>query len=159
MPIFPILATRRAWLALSALLALTAGCGGGSDSLPTAPSIPPPLGIPYSQTDLRVGTGPAAATGNDLIVHYAGWLYSTTAADQKGTLFDTSVAPGRGPYPFRLGARQVIAGWDQGIVGMQVGGVRRLVLPPELGYGTQGNPPAIPPNATLIFEVELLQIQ
>ena len=136
----------------SLLLALAAACGG--DSGPTGPT---PLNIPYSQTDLRAGTGPGAANGNLLTVNYVGWLYDVNAAQNKGLQFDSSA--GRGPFQFVLGAGQVIRGWDQGVAGMQVGGIRRLVLPPSLAYGSQGNGADIPPNATLIFEVELLGIQ
>ncbi len=137
----------------SVLLALAAACG---DSAPTAPTAPTPLNIPYSQTDLRVGTGPGAANGNLLTVNYVGWLYDVNAAQNKGTQFDSSAV--RGPFEFVLGAGRVIRGWDQGVVGMQVGGIRRLVLPPSLAYGSQGSG-SIPPNATLIFEIELLGIQ
>lgn len=140
---------------VAAALGATAGCGGGGDNgVPTSPS--PVANVPYSQTDIRVGTGPAAANGNLLTVHYAGWLYSPSATDNKGALFDTSLT--RGPFQFTLGAGQVIRGWDQGVAGMQVGGIRRLVLPPALAYGSTGSG-SIPPNATLIFEVELLAIQ
>src|SRR5690606_33975697 len=118
-------------------------CGGGDDSLPTSPTNPP-LNIPYSQSDIIVGTGPAAQAGHTLTVHYAGWFYDVDAAQNKGALFDTSL--GRGAYPFVLGAGSVIAGWEQGVPGMQVGGVRRLVIPPELAYGAQGSG-SIPPNA------------
>jgi FKBP-type peptidyl-prolyl cis-trans isomerase FkpA len=89
-------------------------------------------------------------------VNYSGWLYSATAAENKGTLFDSSLR--RAPYAFTLGNREVIRGWDQGIVGMKVGGVRRLVIPPDLAYGSTGQGP-IPPNATLVFDVELLNVQ
>jgi len=141
---------------VAAALGATAGCGGGGDNgVPTSPT-GPVVNVPYSQTDIRVGTGPAAVNGNLLTVHYAGWLYNATAAEQKGALFDTSLT--RGPFQFTLGTGNVIRGWHQGIPGMQVGGIRRLVLPPELAYGAAGNQ-GIPPNATLIFEVELLGIQ
>ena len=128
-------------------LAGTAACGGGNDS-PTGPSTG---SAPFSVTDLRAGTGATAAAGQRLTVNYQGWLYSDTAADNKGSRFDA------GTFAFVLGTRQVIAGWDQGLVGMRVGGLRRLVIPPDLGYGASGNGP-IPPNATLLFEVELLSI-
>lgn len=134
---------------------VSAACGGGGDSLPTAPTNPP-LNIPYSQTDIVVGTGPAAQAGQTLTVHYAGWLYDVNAAQNKGALFDTSI--GRGAFKFTLGAGQVIRGWDQGVAGMQMGGMRRLVIPPELAYGTRGQG-SIPPNATLVFDVELLAIE
>lgn len=134
-------------LLLLLLCAALAGCNTQSPTGPTQPS------APFSSTDLRVGTGAAAQGGMRLTVEYAGWLYQPGAADNKGTLFDTS--DGRGPFSFVLGAGQVIRGWDQGLVGIRVGGVRRLVLPPELAYGAAGTD-RIPPNATLIFEVELL---
>ena len=92
-----------------------------------------------------------------MTVAYTGWLYEEGAADNKGTLFDQASA--ESPFSFVLGAGQVIAGWDQGLVGMHVGGRRRLVIPPALAYGTQGaGGGLIPPNATLIFEVELLGV-
>lgn len=142
-------------LVLAVALGASAACGGGGNGGPTSPTSPV-VNVPYSQTDIIVGTGPAAANGNVLTVHYAGWLYNATAAEQKGALFDTSLT--RGPFQFQLGAGQVIRGWDQGVAGMQVGGVRRLVLPPALAYGSTGSG-SIPPNATLVFEVELLAIQ
>jgi FKBP-type peptidyl-prolyl cis-trans isomerase FkpA len=135
---------------------LAAACGGGdsSSSSPTAPSTP---GAPFSQTDLRVGTGAEAASGRTLTVNYSGWLYDPSQSESKGQRFDTSI--GRAPFSFQLGAGRVIRGWDQGLVGMRVGGQRRLVIPPELGYGSAGSPPAIPSNATLVFDVELLGVQ
>jgi FKBP-type peptidyl-prolyl cis-trans isomerase len=138
---------------LSALpvLFLLAACGGGSS--PTTPTVPPQ---PFTITDLRIGTGAEAVNGKVLTVNYAGWLYSTSAAENKGTLFGTTV--GGTPFSFTLGAGGVIRGWDQGLVGIKVGGVRRLVIPPELAYGATGNS-TIPPNANLVFEVELLGVQ
>ena len=100
--------------------------------------------------DLVVGTGTAAAAGKTVEVHYTGWLTD-------GTKFDSSV--GRGPFDFKLGAGQVIRGWDQGVVGMKVGGKRKLTIPPELAYGDRGFPGAIPPSSTLVFEVELLNVR
>lgn len=117
------------------------GCGASDDS-PTGPE------QPLTTQDLTLGTGATAVTGDTLTVHYVGSL-------QSGTVFQSSY--GGPPYTFRLGAGQVIAGWDQGIPGMKVGGKRRLVIPPSLAYGSQGNPP-IPPNATLQFDVELVSI-
>jgi FKBP-type peptidyl-prolyl cis-trans isomerase FkpA len=111
----------------------------------------------YTQTDLREGTGPMATSGQTATVNYTGWLYSETAPEQKGAKFDSSI--GRGPFAFKLGAGQVIRGWDQGVQGMKVGGQRRLVLPPEFGYGARGTGSAIPPNATLVFDVELLEVR
>lgn len=140
--------SRFTFVALVAVAAVITGCG---DS-PTAPS----NNAPFSQTDLRVGTGASAASGNVVTVHYTGWLYNASQPDQKGPQFDSS-AGGTG-FSFTLGAGQVISGWDQGLVGMKVGGLRRLVIPPSLGYGTVRNGP-IPPNATLLFEIELLGVQ
>lgn len=136
---------------LGVMLCLTAGCGSSS---PTSASST--VNVPFSSTDLTVGTGRVAANGNKLTVNYTGWLYSAAAADNKGQQFDTSI--GKTPFPFTLGAGQVIKGWDQGVVGMAVGGKRRLVLPPSLAYGSAGAPPAIPSNATLVFDVEVLTI-
>ena len=99
--------------------------------------------------DLVAGKGAEATRGRSVRVHYTGWLTD-------GTQFDSSV--GGSPFTFRLGAGEVIDGWDQGVAGMKVGGKRKLTLPPELGYGARGAPPDIPPNATLVFEVELLAV-
>ncbi len=101
--------------------------------------------------DLKVGDGAVATAGNQVQVNYTGWLAAN------GKKFDSSLDRGR-PFPFVLGAHQVIDGWDQGVAGMKIGGVRRLIIPPALGYGAQGNPPVIPQNADLIFDVQLLGI-
>ena len=143
----------RAVTFLTLLLSLTVVACGGDDN-PTGPS----ANVPYSATDLKVGTGTQATTGVAVTVNYTGWLYSATAADNKGTQFDSSLNPGRTPFTFTPGVSNVISGWHQGVPGMRVGGVRRLVLPPSLGYGSQGNPPTIPGNATLIFDIELLSV-
>jgi FKBP-type peptidyl-prolyl cis-trans isomerase len=138
---------------LLVLLAATALACKGNET-PTSPS----ANVPYAQTDLRVGTGAEATNGRIVSVNYTGWLYSATATDNKGTQFDTSA--GRGPFTFTLGAGQVIAGWDRGVQGMKVGGSRRLVIPPNLAYGSIGaGNGVIPPNATLVFDVELLNVQ
>jgi FKBP-type peptidyl-prolyl cis-trans isomerase len=131
------------WLCALILLAL-AGCGGG-DSGPTASTSGGTLVI----EDLVVGTGPTAATGDTATVNYVGTLTN-------GTKFDSSYDTGQ-PYSFRIGAGQVIAGWDQGVPGMKVGGKRRLTIPPSLGYGNRATGP-IPANSTLIFEIDLLSI-
>jgi peptidylprolyl isomerase len=112
-----------------------------------------PDGLKY--TDTKTGAGATARAGNKVSVHYTGWLSDNGA---KGKKFDSSVDRGQ-PFQFTLGAHQVIAGWDEGVAGMKVGGKRTLTIPPELGYGARGAGGAIPPNATLIFEVELLQVQ
>jgi peptidylprolyl isomerase len=111
-----------------------------------------PDGLKY--TDSKIGGGAEASAGKKVSVHYTGWLYDNGA---KGKKFDSSVDRGK-PFEFTLGAHQVIAGWDEGVAGMKVGEKRRLVIPPELGYGARGAGGVIPPNATLIFEVELFGI-
>jgi FKBP-type peptidyl-prolyl cis-trans isomerase len=109
-------------------------------------------------TDAKVGAGAEAASGRTVSVHYTGWLYSASAADHHGTKFDSSRDRNE-PFEFRLGGGQVIRGWDQGVAGMKVGGQRTLVIPPELGYGSRGAAGVIPPNATLVFDVELLGVR
>ncbi|NWG13106.1 MAG: FKBP-type peptidyl-prolyl cis-trans isomerase [Acidobacteria bacterium] len=103
--------------------------------------------------EVKVGTGEEAVNGAKLTMHYTGWLYEN---GRKGRQFDSSRAGS--PFDFKLGAGEVIEGWDEGIRGMKVGGVRELIIPPEKAYGARGAPPDIPPNATLLFEVELLQV-
>jgi FKBP-type peptidyl-prolyl cis-trans isomerase len=133
-------------LSLVVLLAIAAGCGD-------SPTSPAPA---FSQTDIRVGSGTAAAAGNTLTVHYTGWLYDGSKSDLKGLQFETNV--GGTPFTFPLGQARVIAGWDQGLVGIQPGGIRRLVIPPALAYGAVRNGP-IPPNSTLIFEIEVTTVE
>ena len=99
--------------------------------------------------DIKVGTGATAVTGKQVTVNYTGWL--TT-----GKLFDSSV--GKKPFPFKLGAGDVIKGWDEGVAGMKVGGKRQLRIPPDLAYGQRGYPGLIPPNSTLVFDVELISV-
>jgi FKBP-type peptidyl-prolyl cis-trans isomerase FkpA len=128
-------------LVVSAVMTLAA-CGGSS---PTAPSDSGTV----TMEDLVVGTGATAVVGSTVTVNYTGSFTN-------GTVFDTSV--GKTPIQFQLGAGQVIPGFEQGIVGMKVGGKRRLTIPPSLAYGSAGRAPTIPPNATLVFEVELVSI-
>jgi FKBP-type peptidyl-prolyl cis-trans isomerase FkpA len=109
-------------------------------------------------TDAKVGTGAAATNGKRVSVHYTGWLYDAKATDRHGKKFDSSRDRGE-PFSFKLGAREVISGWDQGVAGMKVGGTRTLIIPSELGYGARGAGGAIPPNATLLFDVELLDVK
>ncbi len=123
-------------------------CGGST----TGPS----NDVPYSQTDLKVGTGATATAGRNVTVNYTGWLYDASAQDNKGLVFDTSL--GATPFTFILGNGQVIKGWDQGVPGMQVGGIRRLVIPPSLAYGATRRG-AIPPSSTRVFEIELIGVQ
>lgn len=130
---------------------LTAGAAGCNDS-PTSPS----TSAPFSQTDVRIGTGGEAGPGNALTVNYTGWFYDASKTDSKGLQFDSSA--GREAFTFTLGAGQVISGWDQGLPGMKVGGLRRLVVPSSLAYGGFRNG-RIPPFATLVFDVELVAVQ
>jgi len=134
---------------LVAIAVAAAGCGGGSDSPSSTPA--PPF-APYSQMDIREGTGTTATAGRTITVSYTGWLYDPTKPESKGAQFDSSMN-----FSFQLGVGRVIAGWDQGVAGMKVGGQRRLVIPPNLGYGSQmiGS---IPPNSTLVFDVTLLNV-
>ncbi|NDU92264.1 MAG: FKBP-type peptidyl-prolyl cis-trans isomerase [Ferrovum sp.] len=108
--------------------------------------------------DTQLGTGAVARQGNTVVVHYTGWLYDPTAPEFKGQKFDSSVDRGE-PFSFMLGAGRVIRGWDEGVAGMKVGAKRTLLIPPELGYGNRGAGRVIPPNATLIFDVELLEVR
>jgi FKBP-type peptidyl-prolyl cis-trans isomerase FkpA len=108
--------------------------------------------------DTKVGSGAAAASGKEVSVHYTGWLYDPKAPDHHGKKFDSS-HDRKEPFSFKLGARQVISGWDMGVAGMKVGGKRTLIIPSDLGYGARGAGGAIPPNATLVFDVELLDVK
>lgn len=108
--------------------------------------------------DEKAGTGATATAGSDVTVHYTGWLYDEKAKDMRGEKFDSSVDRGE-PFTFLLGAGQVIRGWDDGVAGMQVGGKRRLLIPSDYGYGRDGAGGVIPPNASLVFEVELLAVK
>jgi FKBP-type peptidyl-prolyl cis-trans isomerase FkpA len=108
--------------------------------------------------DVKQGTGAEAVAGKPVVVHYTGWLYDTSKPDSHGAKFDSS-RDRNAPFTFVLGAGRVIKGWDDGVAGMKVGGQRTLVIPPDLGYGARGAGGVIPPNATLIFDVELLGVQ
>jgi FKBP-type peptidyl-prolyl cis-trans isomerase FkpA len=109
------------------------------------------------KTDVKVGTGDLATPGEIVSVHYTGWLYDAAAPDHHGKKFDSSRDRNE-PFEFPLGAGRVIKGWDEGIAGMQVGGERTLIIPPGMGYGARGAGGVIPPNATLVFDVELLGV-
>jgi FKBP-type peptidyl-prolyl cis-trans isomerase FkpA len=110
------------------------------------------------KNDTVVGDGREAEIGFIVSVHYTGWLYDENAPDKKGEKFDSSLDRNQ-PFEFSLGAGQVIQGWDQGFAGMKIGGKRTLIIPPEMGYGARGAGGVIPPNATLIFDVELLDVK
>ncbi len=124
-----------------------------------APATTPPGSetMPMQQTDMTAGNGAEIKSGQTALVHYTGWLYDAGAPENKGKQFDSSA--GGEPFEFPLGAGAVIQGWDQGVVGMKVGGKRRLVIPPEMGYGNRGAGGVIPPGATLLFDVELVEIR
>jgi FKBP-type peptidyl-prolyl cis-trans isomerase FkpA len=109
-------------------------------------------------TDVVHGDGRTAEAGQKIVVHYTGWLYDPGQPENKGEKFDSSVDRGE-PFSFPLGGGRVIRGWDEGVAGMQVGGKRILIIPPEMGYGSRGAGGVIPPNAALMFEVDLLDIQ
>ena len=138
-------------ITLLALGLLLSACGGSSSSS-TAETV-----TALQVTDITVGTGATAAAGNTVTVNYTGWLYDAAAPNFRGTQFDSSV--GKTPFSFKLGAGQVIAGWDQGVAGMKVGGTRTLIIPSSLGYGSTGAGGVIPPNATLVFNVEMLAVK
>ena len=135
-------------LSLTCLLVMP-GCGDSGSDSPASPS----ANVPFTTTDLTVGNGATATPGSRVAVNYIGWLYDAGAPENKGQQFDS----GQG-FQFVLGSGQVIPGWDQGVEGMRVGGTRRLVIPPPLAYGDRQVGP-IPPNSTLVFDVELVNVQ
>ena len=135
-----------ALVGLMALAVVVSAC----DETPTSPS-----DQPFTVTDIKAGTGAIALNGSLLAVHYIGWLYDPARTDGKGGVFDTS--RNGSPFVFTLGADEVIEGWDQGLVGMSVGGIRRLIIPPSMAYGAPRSGP-LPPYSSLIFEIELLGI-
>jgi len=146
-------------VALVLATSLAVGCSGQAatpeePAQTETPATEPPAAAPevteLQIEDLKEGTGAEAKSGDSVTVHYTGWLTD-------GTEFDSSVDAGQ-PFTFNLGAGEVIPGWDQGVAGMKVGGKRKLTIPPDLGYGAQGAGTAIPPNAVLVFEVELLEV-
>jgi FKBP-type peptidyl-prolyl cis-trans isomerase len=137
----------------AALLSAT-GCGGPSTSASTLP--PTSVAAQLTTTDIVVGTGATAASGSRVVTTYAGWLYDTGKPNGKGNSFD----PGPGPLTFTIGAGTLIRGFEQGVIGMQVGGQRRVVIPPDLAYGANSpDPTRIPANASLVFEIALSSVQ
>ncbi len=149
-----MLASVRTRLALAAgicVLLLAAGCGSSSPSAPSVPTTPS-VNVPFSQTDLVVGTGAEATATSTITVRYTGWVYDSSKPENKGAQFDTNTAG----VTFALPG--LIQGWIRGVPGMRVGGRRRLVIPPSLGYGNQ-QVGSIPPNSTLVFDIELVAVQ
>ena len=139
----------------AAAIALATIIIAGAGAFAQAPGKPMTTASGLQIIDTKVGTGASPRPGQTCVMHYTGWLYQNGA---KGRKFDSSVDRGQ-PFKFSLGAGQVIKGWDEGVAGMKVGGKRQLRIPPELGYGQRGAGGVIPPNATLIFDVELLGVQ
>jgi FKBP-type peptidyl-prolyl cis-trans isomerase FkpA len=149
-------------LAATATFATFASFAQAADAAPAAAasaaaSAPLVVGSNLIKIDTVVGTGAEALGGNLVEVHYTGWLYDPKAPNMHGKQFDSSV--GRAPFTFPLGGGRVIKGWDQGVSGMKVGGKRTLIIPGTLGYGSRGAGSDIPPNATLVFDVELLAVK
>ena len=132
-----------------AVLVLFTACGGNTETSNVTELI---------RQDDRVGTGAEAQSGRVVVVHYTGWLYDASRPDRKGAQFDSSRDRNE-PFSFNLGAGEVIRGWDEGVAGMKVGGRRTLTIPPDMGYGARGAGGVIPPNATLLFDVELLDVK
>ena len=153
--------TARACAVAALSLAITlAACNGSSESGPSAPLASPGAAMTTTAsglqfTDSVVGSGASPQAGQTCVMHYTGWLYENGA---RGRKFDSSLDRGQ-PFEFAIGRRQVIGGWDEGVASMRVGGKRTLIIPPALGYGARGAGGAIPPNATLMFDVELLAIK
>jgi FKBP-type peptidyl-prolyl cis-trans isomerase FkpA len=150
-------------LTIVLVTALTASaCGGSAPSSSSAPasasSAAPATVTTLGKDDRVVGTGPEARPGMTVSVHYTGWLYDPSAPQTRGKKFDSSKDRNE-PFEFPLGGRQVITGWDEGVAGMKVGGTRVLTIPSQMGYGARGAGSDIPPNAALVFEVELLGVK
>lgn len=133
--------------------AATAAATPDSPAAPTGTEI-----MAMQKIELEPGKGPEIKAGQNALVHYTGWLYDAAAPDNKGKKFDSSVDRNE-PFEFPVGGGMVIKGWDEGVVGMKVGGKRRLVIPPDMGYGELGAAGVIPPGATLVFDVELVEIR
>ena len=148
---------RPATILFTCTAALMLGACQREPAAPATTSAAPAI-TTLEKTDLVRGTGEGISQGQRAVVHYTGWLYDPNAAEQKGKEFDSSLRRGQ-PFEFTVGAGAVIRGWDEGVAGMKVGGRRTLTIPPDFGYGAQGSPGAIPPNATLVFDVELLDVR
>jgi FKBP-type peptidyl-prolyl cis-trans isomerase FkpA len=143
-------------LALLAACIALAACGNDS-ATPHTPAASAVSSLEIA--DLKPGEGAAIAAGDQAVVQYTGWLYEASAPEKKGKEFDSSTHNGGQPFRFKVGAGEVIKGWDQGVVGMKIGGRRRLTIPADLAYGDSGAGGVIPPGATLVFDVELMGIE
>jgi FKBP-type peptidyl-prolyl cis-trans isomerase FkpA len=137
---------------------VSSGCSQASEEEGQQPPMAESGISALQKTDTKEGTGAEARKGMIVRVHYTGWLYDASVADHKGQKFDSSV-DSKQPFDFQLGASEVITGWDEGVAGMKVGGTRLLTIPPSMGYGARGAGGVIPPNATLLFEIELLDVK
>jgi FKBP-type peptidyl-prolyl cis-trans isomerase len=137
--------------------AVACGRGNSTSDIPEGAPMADSGITKLQMVDSVVGTGTEARPGRTVRVHYTGWLYDASKDDKRGNKFDSSKDSGQ-PFDFSLGAKEVIPGWDEGVAGMKVGGKRILTIPPAMGYGARGAGGVIPPNATLVFEVELLAV-
>jgi peptidylprolyl isomerase len=145
--------SRRAAVA-AALAVVTTGVIAMSEEADAQPVTTTPSGLKI--IDIKVGTGASPKTGQTCAMNYTGWLYEN---GKKGAKFDSNLDHGSAPFEFPIGQHRVIAGWDEGVASMKVGGKRTLIIPPDLGYGSRGAGGVIPPNATLIFDVELVGVK
>jgi len=149
-------------MAVAAIAALAAGCAGNETKMAAAPAPAKPACEPAPTTlvkkDLKEGEGRTAVPLATAMVFYTGWVYDPCAPEHKGVEFDSNTSK---PVPFglRIGTGRVIKGWDEGVASMKVGGKRTLIIPPALGYGSRGAGGVIPPNATLVFDVELVEVR
>jgi len=147
--------------------AVAAACAGANATLAQTPAAPTTqeggsklnaMPKELQKVDVKQGAGAEAVSGKPVLVHYTGWIYDESKPDKKGAKFDSSRDRGV-PFGFFLGGGKVIKGWDEGVVGMKTGGQRTLIIPPQWGYGERGAGGVIPPNATLIFDVELIEVK
>jgi FKBP-type peptidyl-prolyl cis-trans isomerase FkpA len=150
---------KKHWAVAVATALLLAGCGKQTPP-PAAPATTDIAPITQLQKiDVVKGTGEGISSGQQAVVHYTGWVYDASAPDHKGKQFDSSRGRGK-PFRFTIGSGGVIKGWEEGVQGMQPGGQRQLVIPPDMGYGATGaGDGVIPPNSTLLFDIELLAIE
>jgi len=150
---------RASFGALFALVAsLTSACGPAASYTPEQAERARTTIETVQVRDVRPGVGDAAETGRRLVVHYSGWLYDGAAPAKRGAPVDSSRSSGR-PFDFVLGGGQVIPGWERGLAGLKEGGVRELIIPARLAYGAEGSGGVIPPDATLVFEIELIDVR
>jgi len=164
---FDLPGTVRSARAAILVAAVAAACAGANATLAQTPAAPTTqeggsklnaMPKELQKVDVKQGAGAEAVSGKPVLVHYTGWIYDESKPDKKGAKFDSSLDR-KVPFGFFLGAGKVIKGWDEGVVGMKVGGQRTLIIPPQMGYGDRGAGGVIPPGATLIFDVELIEVK